>query len=107
MSYQCPRPCENKTQYGYCKTTYCINPQFRNLGTWQQAILQHGTLKLKQQTNADKIRSMSDEELASLFTQDVFDGEPCFYCPVNSEDCDLSTDCKKCFLDWLKQEVKT
>jgi hypothetical protein len=87
MSYQCQRPCENKTEYGYCKTTYCINPQFSNLGTWQQTILQHGTLKLKQPTNADRIRAMTDEGLAGWIYAhrwNDFDG----------------------LLDWLKQEVE-
>ena len=24
----CPYPCRNKTEYGYCKTSGCINPEF-------------------------------------------------------------------------------
>ena len=25
----CPYICDNKTEYGYCKTTACTNPQYR------------------------------------------------------------------------------
>ena len=24
----CPHICDNKTKYGYCKTTACINPKY-------------------------------------------------------------------------------
>lgn len=24
----CPYICDNKTEYGYCKTTACINPKY-------------------------------------------------------------------------------
>ena len=47
-------------------------------------------------TNADHIRSMTDEEFA----------ERCSYtCPPGDKwkSCD---GCKKCWLDWLKQEAK-
>ena len=27
----CPYICDNKTEYGYCKTTACINPQYNKL----------------------------------------------------------------------------
>ena len=58
-------------------------------GTHNKTIVLHGTLKLKQQTNADRIRSMTDEELAewaSAITLSEF-GD------------------KKDWLDWLKQEA--
>ena len=29
MTELCPKVCENKNSYGYCKTTYCINPLVR------------------------------------------------------------------------------
>jgi hypothetical protein len=57
----------------------------------------------KPQTNADRIRSMSDEELANILgTHDCLD------CPLNSEDnwCSgTSGSCKGNVLAWLKQEV--
>lgn len=54
------------------------------------------------QTNADRIRSMTDEELAELWWERVDCGE----CPVH-RDCRMTgQDCKKLALDWLKQEGK-
>lgn len=61
-------------------------------------------------TNADKIRSMTDEELANLLAE-----EPIFirvffpkYCEIVMDDenpgfCD--DDCHECILNWLKREV--
>lgn len=60
MSYLCPHPCEGKTEYGYCRYAWCINPLHSNLGTAQQG---QGVQKAVI-TNADRIRAMSDEELA-------------------------------------------
>lgn len=59
----------------------------------------------KRMTNADKIRSMTDEALAELFT-DEYDGKKIFFCPVGYvPDC-TARDCDKCFLIWLKQEIE-
>ena len=62
MIHPCDKPCGNKTASGYCATTACINPQYSNIGTAhygqgvQKSII----------TNADRIRSMTDEELAEV-----------------------------------------
>lgn len=49
----------------------------------------------KKQTNADKIRAMTDEELTKIICcQDSRHGDECF-----------NTPCVECLLDWLKQEV--
>ena len=56
----------------------------------------------KPQTNADRIRAMTDEELASFI--DHISG-----CPPKREDCDCiesEDDCEACWLDWLRQEAK-
>lgn len=50
-------------------------------------------------TNADKIRSMTDEELASLFSD--FRHE--HWCPPDAGDC--VEYCTDCWLAWLKQEI--
>lgn len=51
-------------------------------------------------TNADRIRSMTDEELA-----DFIGGDPMHdICPNDCHD-DLDRSCKVCALDWLKEEV--
>jgi hypothetical protein len=52
--------------------------------------------KNSKQTNADRIRAMTDEELAE-FLDDVRDDWGCSHYPHGTED----------WLDWLKQESKT
>ena len=57
----------------------------------------------KPMTNADKIRNMSDEELADILFDDCtikMGLETCKYL-----DCD-GHDCKKCVFEWLQAEVK-
>jgi len=59
--------------------------------------------KPKPITNADRIRSMTDEELAELWWERV----DCGKCPVH-RDCRMTgQECKELALDWLKQEVST
>lgn len=29
----CPYPCSNKTDFGYCRTTGCINPKYSQMKT--------------------------------------------------------------------------
>ena len=53
--------------------------------------------KLKPATNADRIRAMTDEEMAHTIN-DYFMGCP----PVDCED----GGCEQCWLGWLKQEAK-
>ena len=51
-------------------------------------------------TNGDRIRQMTDEELAEWLA----DGnEPCDMCAM--EKCDLFSHCKTGVLKWLKQEA--
>lgn len=52
-------------------------------------------------TNAEKVRSMTDEELA-----DIVFGER--YCPpeLYCYDCNADTDCKTCRLRWLQEECQ-
>lgn len=58
-------------------------------------------------SNADRIRAMSDEELAEFFPATASE----FSCPPNStnESCRNAggwfNGCPKCWLDWLRQEV--
>ena len=70
----------------------------------------HGS-GMKVQTNADHIRSMTDEELAKWLDEDI---GCCCYCSederlkneplLKGEKCDEQ--CKKHLLDWLKQPYK-
>ena len=93
MSYLCNRVCENKTEYGYCKTTYCIYPIFPNTAV--------GYVPTKPKTNADRIRSMTDEELGKLLNEFG-------HCPLSriEDDCRSYDRCRDCWIDWLKEEVK-
>lgn len=52
--------------------------------------------KASQITNADKIRSMTDEELARVMDM---------VCPPDTA-CNNGQQCIKCWIDWLKQPAK-
>ncbi len=55
----------------------------------------------KKPTNADRIRAMSDEELANMWVSYVDCGE----CPAHRECNMLPQDCLRLALEWLKKEV--
>ena len=56
--------------------------------------------KPPKQTNADRIRAMSDTELAEWFERDPMRD----ICPNNCYETPTKH-CAECALDWLKQEV--
>lgn len=59
--------------------------------------------KTMKQTNADRIRAMSDEELANMLV-DI--GECDKRCPAKLDDCIFSdSSCRSAWLDWLQQEA--
>ena len=61
-----------------------------------------GMFKQKPMSNADRIRAMTDEELAEfLTTEDMCE----LICSPAPPHCDGQ--CKQKMLDWLKQEVST
>ena len=91
--------CSNRNSFGYCKTTVCINEHYQR----EQWGLPSTTNKpesvvIKPQTNADRIRSMSDDELADYYFSEFFGLVP--YC---HEECPEHDDCQKCLLKWLKE----
>lgn len=53
-------------------------------------------------TTADRIRAMTDEKLAKWLS-DMHDSVTC----PNNGAVDCNPSCKKCWLDWLKQEVES
>ena len=59
--------------------------------------MQRDCQHFREKTNADHIRSMSDEEMAETFIK----GD-CIGCPILYE-CDPYGDCKPQILNWLKQ----
>lgn len=85
--------CSNRNSFGYCKTPVCINIHYQQ----EQLGLPLTTNKsesvvIKQQTNADRIRAMTDEELAE-FLQDI----------ANQGGIELGGRLTT-WLDWLKEE---
>jgi len=73
-----------------------------DLGTWQERILANKP----KTTNADRIRTMTDEELAWLFTSGC-EGRKCpRYAVFTMSEEESIEHCKECWLDWLKQEVE-
>ena len=63
----------------------------------------------KPMRNADKLRSMTDEELAEWLDSRLSECPWCNpYAPVKpgTNECELY-DCQKCALDWLRREAET
>ena len=62
--------------------------------------------KPKPPTNADRIRSMTDEQLAEEIWGKYEDGT-LYECFLPKKDCIARKQCgKDCFLKWLKEEAK-
>lgn len=89
-------PCVYCTNDGYCKkysddevTSWCVQ----------------GPCKDEKPSNADRIRAMTDEEMAVVIAWPYLASPPwCAEhrtCPHISED---PTPCDKCALDWLREE---
>ena len=53
-------------------------------------------------TNAQKIRSMTDEKLAEFLSEEIFTIPECNRLDVVTR-CD--EDCNRCWLEWLKEEA--
>lgn len=58
-------------------------------------------IEAKPMSNADRIRSMTDEELGKLLNEFG-------HCPLSriEDDCRSYDRCRDCWIDWLKEEVK-
>lgn len=92
----CPYTCSYKTGAGYCgRTGGYLSCQY-------QAV--HGNTAVgfvppEPKTRADRIRSMSDEELAEYMS--------IYCCSHKTHDprCQQFKDCGLCWLDWLRQEA--
>lgn len=65
--------------------------------------------KRKSMSNGDRIRAMTDEELADKISAMIH--MDCLNCVVLQNDCiaweNSSVDCKAAWLDWLKKETET
>ena len=51
----CPYICDNKTDYGYCKTTACINPEYNKMYT-----ISKRTLRILANEESSKIQEGRD-----------------------------------------------
>ena len=94
--------CSNRNSFGYCKTTVCINELYKR-GQWglPSTTNKPESVVIKQQTNADRIRAMTDEELAEWLTMTerrVI--KNALSKPYMYTDEQLKAD----WLDWLRQE---
>lgn len=58
------------------------------------------------QTNADRIRNMSDEELAEFLDIVGEDGISSQVCDIPCDCCCEKTECSKCWEDWLQSEAE-
>lgn len=58
------------------------------------------------QTNADRIRNMSDEELAEFLDVVGEDGISSQYTNVPCDCCYEKTECSKCWKEWLQSEAE-
>lgn len=84
------------------KSGMTFNEIAKKFGTSHQAV-QMLFKRYYKKTNADRIRAMSDEELAEFITNDYFVPHcPYTECLDNNEE-----SCYGCWLYWLKQECET
>ena len=84
--------CGHMNMRGFCNLTACPFPFPTNTAI--------GSYEIKPKTNADHIRSMSDEELADYLGGLV--ALDCYACPLKP--CDYEKECEKVWLDWLRKE---
>lgn len=92
----CPHfDCSNRNSFGYCSTTVCINELYKQE--------QWGLPSIK--TNADYIRSLTDEELA-YWLYSLNDEHCDSVCPPNKPACMVQDTCMKCWIQWLRDEVR-
>lgn len=68
------------------------------LRTKRKLELQERARQAKHQTNGDRIRAMTDEELAEYLSE-------VHYCPTPSH-CDPTKNCKDCWSEWLRSPVE-
>lgn len=69
------------------------------------ALIQKFIMESKPKTNADRIRNMSDEELADSLTSIAKCGE-CFVIKEHEPYCLLASACRQKHLEWLQSEAE-
>lgn len=86
--------CKHLNERGYCEFTACIIP-----------CVVKGYIPETRKTNADRIRSMTDEELAVLLEGCICPSDPCKKVVNRGKQPDKKI-CQSCWLDWLKKEAE-
>lgn len=74
-----------------------------NVLKWRDECFELVDMKM---TNADRIRNMSDEELAEFLDIVGEDGIPSQYADVPCDCCCEKTECSKCWKEWLQSEAE-
>lgn len=99
MDFICPYKCSYRTSSGYCGSTCGWERcQYRQLHQPNTVV---GYVSPLKKTNADRIRAMTDEELAEWIEQLESPKCPCDDWYYNCK----KPHCNGCWLDWLKAEV--
>lgn len=83
-----------------CPVTFC-NAEYR--GSQCAALRAKAGVDFDPKTNADRIRAMSDEELAMMFTCSPCQGLRCDDAPKTEYG---SVDCFQCQMNWLRQPAE-
>ena len=93
--------CTNRNSFGYCKTTACINSHYQQ-EQWGLPSTSNASDKvtIKPQTNADRIRGMTDKQLAEWGASRQCPS-PAYHGNYNC----MNLACEDCWLDWLRQEA--
>lgn len=96
--------CDLRNNAGFCKVTACINPKYNSVTNTADGYISAKYKPPVKKTNADRIRSMTDEELA-LWIAKISDCGECNVC--GHVKCMTSEDsCACAWHDWLKQEAE-
>lgn len=83
------RPCEFANLNGYCQNSACIKSFSITYEAWD----------MKPLTNADRIRAMSNEELADFMKMKKS-------CPDETKHKGCVLSCGECWLEWLNTPAK-
>lgn len=95
-----------KKIYGDCTDEY-VRHFYNKLAELRSGIDDVHTCNCdSRQTNADRIRNMSDEELAEFLDIVGEDGISSQYADVPCDCCCEKTECSKCWKDWLQSEAE-
>lgn len=85
--------CKECKNYNICEIRKMVEGKLKRCQSFEQK---------KPQTNADRIRAMSDEELAKFIDK----LSSCSCCGFDKNECKKSVHCRDGIMQWLKSEAK-